>query len=170
MNEPNDKSSESTRGTGGSKRVAKGCGIGCLVAIALVVLIGLLSPAKDAGKEPRTTTGQPSTGPALSSAASSSAKPAPYHVVSVSDASFAGRHRVALRVVIEERSASPAQIHAALLDACRAQQDADAVMAFGYWPGDDIGSAFTAGRLEWAKDGQGWDGNTPSGADGIFTE
>jgi len=48
------------------------------------------------------------------------------------------------------------QVHAALLDAAKNRTSADAVMVFGYWPADDPSSVYTAGRLEWGRDGEGW--------------
>jgi hypothetical protein len=93
--------------------------------------------------------------------------PAPYAILAIEDFSLAGRHRVSLRVLIQDRSATNEAIRAALLEAAQ-RQDADAVMAFAYWPGDNWTSAYTAGRLEWGKNGGGWASTTRLPTDGSF--
>jgi hypothetical protein len=82
-------------------------------------------------------------------------KAPPYTILETEDFSLIGRRRVSLRVLIQDRNATDAQVRTALLDAA-VKQDADAVLAFGYWPGDDWRSSYTAGKLEWGKNGGGW--------------
>jgi len=98
-----------------------------------------------------------------------SAEPAPYRVVSTKDVSITGRSRSMLRVVIQDKNASAEQVHAALLEAAKAD-GAEKVMVAAYWPGDDTTSIYSAGRLEWGKDGRGWDSSDYIGPDGRFDQ
>ena len=93
--------------------------------------------------------------------------PARYQVVKVEDYSFAGRSRLSLRVVILHPNPSWEQVQSALLAAARSYP-ADAVLVFGHWPGDDTDSLYTAGRLEWGKNGYGWAGDKYLGPTGKF--
>jgi hypothetical protein len=115
-----------------------------LPAVLVLALAGSLTGPLSSASAARRATRKPST-----------AAHVPYRIVKMEDMTFAGRRRVSLRVVIQNRKATPQQVHAALLDAAKGQ-NAVAVMAFGYWPGDNTNSFYTAGRLEWGPGGQGW--------------
>jgi hypothetical protein len=91
----------------------------------------------------------------------------PYTVLEKEDFDLLGRHRVSLKVRIEDRSATDAQVKGALLDIAT-KQDADAVLVFGYWPGDDWHDFYTAGTLEWGKNGRGWASTTELPINGSF--
>lgn len=78
-----------------------------------------------------------------------------YSVVSSEDETEGGRARSRIKVVIHDTTASMDQVRAALEEAARSQGK-DAVVAFGNWPGTDTNGAYTAGRLLWSADGQGW--------------
>jgi len=93
--------------------------------------------------------------------------PVQYSVVETEDLGSAGRMRISVRVIIEDKNASNQQIKLALLDVAR-KQNADAVMAYGFWPGDDWSWIQTAGRLEWGKNGTGWSPDSSIPAEGKF--
>jgi hypothetical protein len=92
------------------------------------------------------------------------ARMASYDVVLGYDESVPGRSRASFRVSIANSHATSRQVRASLTDAAK-RSSATAVMVFGYWPGDDVSGAYTAGRLEWSRDGRNWsgDGRLPSG-------
>ncbi len=95
-------------------------------------------------------------------------EPPSYKILETEDFSLAGRRRVSLRVLIEDRDATDEQVRIALLDAAMSH-DADAILAFGYWPGDDWRSFYTAGKLEWGKNGGGWASSTTLPVGGSFS-
>jgi len=139
-----------------------------VVALCLVVTVGV-APVYLAGCASKT---HPDHTVSLEKAVPADlapATPAPYRVASTKDVSIAGRSRTELRVVIQDRNASGESVHAALLEAAN-NDGADKVMVFAYWPGDDTTSMYTAGRLEWGKDGRAWDGSDYIGPDGRFDQ
>jgi hypothetical protein len=90
-------------------------------------------------------------------------------VVSSKDVNIGRWSRTVVRVVIQDKNASAEQVHAALLEAARSDA-ADKVTVFAYWPGDDTTFIYTAGRLEWGKDGRSWDGSEFLGPNGRFDQ
>ena len=82
-----------------------------------------------------------------------------YEVVETKDYSLPNRRRLSIKVVINDRRTDYDLIQAMLLDVARSQ-NADAVLAYAYWPGDDWQDLYTAGMLEWGKNGRGWASNS----------
>ena len=80
------------------------------------------------------------------------AQPASFQIVQSRDVSIPGRRRTELRVVLTGSAKSMAQVEATLREASWRFSASDAVMVFGYWPGDDTTGPFTAGRYDsgWA--------------------
>jgi hypothetical protein len=72
-----------------------------------------------------------------------------------------------VKIVLEFRETDSGIIQAMLLDLARSQ-NADAVLVYAYWPGDDWQNAYTLGMLEWGRNGVGWASDTQLPADGMF--
>jgi hypothetical protein len=91
----------------------------------------------------------------------------PHRVVGVEDNSLGGRKRTSIRIVFDDKGVSGSRVHATMLKVARLYNP-DAAFVFGYWPGDDWKGLYTAGRLEWGKDGKGWSSGDHVPADGKF--
>lgn len=142
--------------------------------VALLVGVVVNSGSADGGIKPSATTERKPTekksGQAEEQTPTSredESKAVPYRVVGVEDNSIGGRKRTSVKIAVEDKSATPEQVHSTLLKVARSY-GGDAVFVFGYWPGDDWRGMYTAGRLEWGKDGKGWSSSDQVPADGKF--
>jgi predicted RNA-binding protein Jag len=142
--------------------------------VALLVGVVVNSGSADGGKKPSATTEQKPTEKKSGhveeqtpTSREDETKAVPYRVVGVEDNSIGGRKRTSVKIAVEDKSATPEQVHSTLLKVARSYSG-DAVFVFGYWSGDDWRGTYTAGRLEWGKGGQGWSSGDRVPAEGKF--
>ncbi len=95
-------------------------------------------------------------------------KIAPYTVMDSQHYAIGQYDHIEIRLMLQQRGLSDDQIHDALLDAAR-KYPGPLVVVFGYWPGDDWHSLYSAGKLVWSKDGHGWDREERLSASGDFS-
>jgi hypothetical protein len=135
------------------------------LAAGLILLCGCHEPLS-----PPVSSITGSTAPRAAPASAASAKlppPPAYEVVATEDVPGPVRTTRIVSVRIKDRHATPAEVHSALLAAAKTHP-AQANVAFGFWPGDDVKGNYSAGRLVWSAEGvRGFGGRTvPS--DGRF--
>jgi hypothetical protein len=90
-----------------------------------------------------------------------------YDVVETKDYSLISRRRISVKIVTKDMNADFDEIRAMLL-AVALKQHAHAVLAYAYRPGDDWQERYTAGMLEWGKNGHGWASTTHLPPEGKF--
>jgi hypothetical protein len=91
----------------------------------------------------------------------------PPRIVESMDSSEPDYHRLAIKVALGFEHADPGRIRATLLEVAK-QQEADAVLVYGFLKGQDYRTAFPAGVLEYGRGGKGWGPGTTVPPEGTF--
>jgi hypothetical protein len=116
-------------------------------------------------EKPSTQAVIPASNPSVTT--QTSAISASYKIIKTEDVSIPGRKRASVSILIQDKNAAMDNIRAALTDASK-KQNAVVVMAFAYWPGTDLNSVYSAGKLVWSSDGKGWTSDEQLPSDGQF--